>query len=68
MDIQSVLFDRSKFDARMAMSFLRKMNLKPIKRVHKTKTYYRYRISNPNNKSKYVTKKLTDGVMIVLKN
>ncbi len=67
MDIQSVLFYKNKFDTKTARMFLKKMKLKPIKRVHKTKTYYRYRIKNPDNKSKYAVKEITEGVKIVLK-
>ena len=42
--IQAVLFDNKKFNTKTARKKLTEMKLKPIKRVHKTEKFLRYRI------------------------
>ncbi len=44
MPIQAVIFSKSEWTANNAMKWLKLHGLKPIKRVHKTKNYLRYRI------------------------
>jgi len=51
--IQAILFKRNKFDSKKARKFLDKHNHKPIKRVHKTTNYLRYRLTKPKNKGMY---------------
>ena len=53
--VQSLLFDKKKFDATTARKWLKKNNYKAIKRVHKTNKYLRYRIIKINKKHKYKT-------------
>lgn len=46
--IQAVLFSKNYYTTSQARKWLKKENLKPIKRVHKTNKYLRYRIKNPS--------------------
>lgn len=47
--IQAVLFPlETKFNtSAKRLAFIKKMGIKPLKRQHKTETYYRYRITEP---------------------
>lgn len=54
-EIQSILFDKNKYDATKARKWLKRNKYKPIKRVHKTEKYLRYRIKQPNSKYQYRT-------------
>lgn len=64
--IQAVLFDNKKFNTTSARKKLKEMKLKPIKRVHKTENFLRYRIVEPNDKRfKYRIKKNKSGVNFV---
>lgn len=65
MNIQAVLFKIvSKWsNNKDRLDYLKKNDLKAIKRVHKTETYYRYRIQEPNyNKFNYYFKKGNDDI------
>jgi hypothetical protein len=64
--IQAVLFSRNNFNTRRARQWLRQHNLVPIKRVHKTPGYLRYRIMEPDSAASYSTKKVKEGIKIVL--
>ena len=46
--IQSILFDKKYFNTDKARNWLKKNNFKPIKRVHITKNFLRYRILYPS--------------------
>lgn len=67
MEIQSIIFTKQKWDATGARKWLKKHNFKPIKRVHKTERYLRYRLRDPGIYSKFRT--LTrdpSGILFVL--
>jgi len=65
-EIQSVLFDKKKFDQTKAVAFLKSHHLKPIKAVHITKNKLRYRINPPSMFKRFRIKHITDGVEFVL--
>lgn len=48
--IQAVLFNIDKYKPLDARKWLKYNNYQPIKPVHKTKNYLRYRITEPNYK------------------
>jgi len=61
--VQAVLFPLdSEFNtSKKRLAFIKKMGLKPLKRVHKTDTYHRYRITEPlNNTEKRIIKNNPD--------
>lgn len=64
-DIHSVLFRKDKYDTRSARSRLKNHNLKPIKKVHTTKNFYRYRIRDPTLFKSFMTKKIDDIELII---
>ncbi len=66
MSVQSVLFDRKKYNCYEARKWLKKHKFKPIKRVDKTKNLLRYRLINPRDKIKYRIKKITKFVKFVI--
>ena len=44
MPIQSIIFDKRKYSNSSALLFLKKHNYKPIKYVHSTDNFLRYRL------------------------
>lgn len=46
-EIQAVLFDKTKWNTTKARAKLANMKLTPIKKVHITDRYLRYRINDP---------------------
>jgi hypothetical protein len=65
MTIQSVIFDKERYDMKDAFNFLKHHNLKNIKPPHITDKYIRMRIAMPHF-SQYVTKDLNNGVKLII--
>lgn len=65
-EIQSVLFDRKKFDSETARTWLDKHNLKRLKRVDKTDKYLRYRIKSPRKYKGFITKQFDRGIKAII--
>lgn len=66
MTIQAVLFDRTKYTTQMARRWLQHHDITPLKRVHATKNFYRYRITQPNKEKRHRTKQITDGITLII--
>lgn len=66
MPIQAILFDKNKWDEKTASDWLKKHDHHPIKKVHITKNYLRYRLEQPSKFSNYITKKLDNGIDLVI--
>ena len=66
MSIQAINFPKKKFTTEKARTWLKKNKHKPIKRVHETPNYYRYRLMNPKKFKSYRIKELSSGVKLVL--
>jgi hypothetical protein len=64
--VQSILFDNNLYTTKQARQWLNKNNYKPIKRVHKTEKYLRYRIQLPQHNGKYIFKQINDGIKLIL--
>lgn len=64
--IQSVLFDKNYWTLDEAKRWLRDNNLKPLKKEHTTKRFYRYRIRNPHEFSRIRTIKTHDGLDLLI--
>ena len=64
--IQSILFDNTKWTTSKAMRWLKKHDHKPIKKAHNTENFIRYRLTEPDPKAKYITKKLGNGIELVI--
>jgi hypothetical protein len=65
MILQSVIFDKRYWDSIEASSWLRSHKLKPIKRVHKTHNYLRYRINEPMEFNRFITRNLGHGIKFI---
>ena len=63
-EIQAVLFKNTTTEN--ARKWLSKKKLKPIKRVHKTKNYYRYRINNPKKYKRMRFKKINENISFII--
>jgi hypothetical protein len=48
MSIQAILFDRDYWDTKRAREYLKEFKFNPIKRVHITDKYLRYRLLQPD--------------------
>lgn len=64
--VQAVLFDNKTFTTASSRRWLKRHNFQPIKRVHKTTNYLRYRIIEPNDQDKYVFKHITDDIKFII--
>lgn len=47
-NVQAIIFDKSKWTSNKALKWLINNNYYPIKNVHITKNYLRYRLIHPN--------------------
>lgn len=64
--IQAVLFDKDMWSTGRARRWLMAKGYQPIKRVHTTKKYYRYRLVEPSAGFKYRMKVIGDGIRFVM--
>jgi hypothetical protein len=65
-EVQAVIFPINKFTKSMANQWLSENKFIPIKAVHKTANFYRYRIQNPNKFNRFADKKLSNGIQLIL--
>jgi len=47
-DAQAILFKKSHYSKRSSANWLKYHGFKPIKKVHETVNYYRYRLKEPD--------------------
>ena len=66
MQTQAVLFDVNKWSAKKAKLWLQKHSLSPMKKVHKTDQYLRYRIHDPAKYAHFITKTLPNGIVLII--
>lgn len=67
MLIHTIAFNKDVWTTTSARRWLRNHNEKPIKQVHETAHYYRYRIRPPAMFNSFITKKYPDhGINIIL--
>ena len=65
--IQAVIFNKEMYDTARCRRWLMKHKLFPIKRVHETTNWLRYRIREPDyNSNEYRTKQISNGIKIVV--
>lgn len=65
MYVQSILINKKKLNKRQAIDYVKKMGYFPIKPVHETLNYYRFRIYRPDVFESFITKRINDKVTIV---
>jgi hypothetical protein len=67
LSIQSIMFDKNMFDCTEARRWLKEHGYVPIKHVHKTKKYLRYRLINPDYLLYYYrTKHISNGIVFII--
>jgi len=65
--IQSLIFDKTYYSKISSGRWIRSHNFKPIKKVHETKTSWRYRLIEPDyNNFDYRIKILTSGIKAII--
>lgn len=64
--LQAVLFPKSLFTRTKARRWLNQHELTAKKRVHETGLYLRYRIADPKDFKNFFTKKLSNGILLVI--
>lgn len=66
--IQSVRFDKSKYTIKQGHDWLKNHGLKLLKnkKVDIAKNFYRFRIITPSYFKHFITKKIADGIEIVI--
>lgn len=64
--IQAILFDRIYWTRYEAETWLLKHNLYPIKNAHLTQNEIRFRLKNPDEFSRFRTKKIKHGIKLVM--
>ncbi len=65
-EIQAILFNKFNYSADMARSWLNNHNYNPIKRVHVTHNYLRYRINEPEKYKSFRITKESDGIRFII--
>ena len=63
--IQAIIFKNDRFTSKQARDYLKKHKLKPIKRVHKTDNFLRYRLRDPADFKRFRTIK-RDGFDLII--
>jgi len=66
MPLQAVIFRKDIWSPSDCLSYLRQHKLRPIKAVHETTNYYRYRITPPALYKKFFTTPGPAGVLFVI--
>lgn len=66
-NIQAIIFNNKKWTPSKAELWLKQHNHKPIKPVHKTLNYLRYRLIPPYKDDQYMTKNLDNGIKLIIK-
>lgn len=64
--IQSILFNRDKYNLTSSYDWLLRHNITPEKSAHITENYIRYRIVLPDKSKKYRTISLTNDIKAVI--
>lgn len=64
--IQAILFDNKKWTTKKAKEWLRSHDYTPIKPVHITKNYLRYRLVDPQIFSRFSITKLPNDIELVI--
>ena len=65
--VQAILFDKTIYDEKKAAKWLKDHKIHPIKEVHVTENYYRYRLKVPDeDKYRYRTDDLKNGIKYII--
>src|SRR5579885_2717298 len=65
-NIQAIIFKKENWTENKAEKWLKMHNFNPIKNVHITENYLRYRLKNPNKLNEYRTYDIGNGIKLIL--
>jgi len=65
-EIQAVLFPKAMWSIAKSKKWLKDNLIKPIKSARETVNFYRYRVRDPKLFNEFITKKLNNGVELVI--
>jgi len=65
-EIQAVIFPKATWSIAKSKKWLKDNSIKPIKSARETLNFYRYRIQDPKLFYGFITKKLNNGVELVI--
>jgi hypothetical protein len=67
MLVQAILFNKDKWNTDKARNWLKKHKYVPIKYVHRTEGFLRYRIKEPSEFKEFITKSYPEhGINIIM--
>jgi hypothetical protein len=66
MPVQAILFDKTIWSPNSSATWLMRHSFHPIKRMHETSHYYRYRLMEPSKRRRYVTKTIGHGIKFII--
>jgi hypothetical protein len=69
MSLQAIIFSKRRFSKEEAAGWVKDHGYEPIKAVHVTKNFYRFRLKKPSASYRYVLRPLTGrgaGIKFVL--
>lgn len=64
-ELHAVLLPKKHYTLKEAEDYIKKEGYSPLKEVHESLRFYRYRLKPPNVKGKYYTKKLKNKAELV---
>lgn len=65
-EIHSVLFPKATWSIAKSKKWLKDNSIKPIKSARETINFYRYRIRDPKLFDGFITKKLNNGIELII--
>ena len=65
-EIQAVIFSKQKWNTQEAEHWLKTHHITPMKAVHRTLNFLRYRIREPATFKHFIIKKETNGIEFVI--
>lgn len=70
-EVQAVLINKKPYGnyhltKKIALRLVKMLGYKPIKKVHETKNYYRFRIRQPKLFKRFITKKINNILSFVI--
>ena len=64
--VQAILFDKKHFSPESSLKWLKDHDFRPIKKVHETENYYRYRMTEPKGHKNFRTIDFNNNIKAVI--
>jgi len=66
MPIQAVIFDKTRWKPKSSANWLMSHKFHPIKKMHETTHFYRYRLMQPDKRKLYSTQNIGNGIKFII--